>query len=495
MRGSHDALAGAPTLPLDKIQGFIVRGYRMSFVRHFALTVGDLDKARDFLTGLVDGREGWPQITTAEQWGPLKPDYCLNIGFTYKGLEAMAVPQRYLEASFNNRDHLPFVNGSAASAGEVGDVGESDPGRWILSDQDFHVILSLYTHDEPIRDAMTYLLLDHCLCGFDRPGADRIFDSQALNDDEVYFGYRDNIAQPILNCSQFTRPPDGGQDLVDTGAFLLGTATGAFAQTFPVPTPAAFGMYGCFGAFRILKQEVEKFDDQVASLAPAFGAAFGITDEKVQIKALKAKICGRWPNGTPLSLHPIDGNEAAPPLPRQDRNNFQFVLPNGDPKQPPGQSPDLGTNCPVSSHIRRANMRHFPLASSDPSKRRIMRRAMPYQTPFDRDNRQTGERGLMGFFLSACLLEQFEFVQKNWINNGSNPFSLANDPADPVMGTNKILPGGGPITETLPKPGQPLRDALVLTMDTFVTTRGSAYCYFPGMDGIRWIAAPIEQAV
>src|SRR5688500_708430 len=293
MRGSHDALAG-PTLPLDKIQGFIVRGYRVSFIRHFALTVSDLAKARDFLTGLVDGREGWPQITSAEQWGPLKPDYCLNIGFTYKGLQAMEVPAACLDASFNNRDHLPFVNGSAASAADVGDVADSDPKNWILSDQDFHVMLSLYAVDETSRDTISDTLLNHCLCGFEKPAADRIFDSQALNDDEVYFGYRDNIAQPILNCAQFTRPPDGGQDLVDTGAFLLGTATGAFAQTFPVPTPAAFGLYGCFGAFRILEQEVEKFEDQVARLAPAFGAAFGITDEKVQIKALKAKICGRW---------------------------------------------------------------------------------------------------------------------------------------------------------------------------------------------------------
>ena len=114
---------------------------------------------------------------------------------------------------------------------------------------------------------------------------------------------------------------------------------------------------------------------------------------------------------------------------------------------------------------------------------------MPYQSPFDRSNRNTGERGLMGFFLSACLLEQFEFVQKNWINNGNQPFSLAADKADPVMGTNKAPPGGA-ITELMPKPGQPLRDGLVLTMDTFVTTRGSAYCYFPGIDGIRWIANP-----
>src|SRR5688572_10230318 len=106
MLGSREARAG-PALPLDKIQGIIVRGYRLSFVRHFALKVSDVEQARLFLLGLVDGREGWPQITTAEHWGPLKPDYCLNISFTYKGLQAMEVPQRYLDASFNNRDHLP----------------------------------------------------------------------------------------------------------------------------------------------------------------------------------------------------------------------------------------------------------------------------------------------------------------------------------------------------------------------------------------------------
>ena len=41
--------------PLDKIQGFLLRGYRMSLVRHYCLSVADLDQARAFIVSLVDG--------------------------------------------------------------------------------------------------------------------------------------------------------------------------------------------------------------------------------------------------------------------------------------------------------------------------------------------------------------------------------------------------------------------------------------------------------
>ena len=493
LTGSRDAL-GQPALPLDKMQGFILRGYRMSFVRHFALTVNELEGARDFLVGLVNGRPHCPQITTAERWA-VRPDYCLNIGFTYPGLQAMGVPQAYLDASFNNRDHLPFVNGSAASAGVVGDVADSAPGNWVIDDRDFHVMLSLYAQNEDALKIVSDWILKHCAPGFAVPGADRMFDSQALPDDKVFFGYTDNIAQPIVDKAQFPRYPDGNQTPVDPGAFVLGEATGAFAASFPVPTPSQFGRYGCFGAFRILKQDVEGFDAHIARIAPAFGEAFGITDPQVQRDAVMAKMCGRWPNGTPLSLYPVNGDTPAPALPFALRNDFQFTLPNGAPGNP-SQNPDTGSNCPVSSHIRRGNMRNFPFAASAADKRRIMRRAMPYQNPYPAQPDRKSECGLMGFFLCACLTEQFEFVMQNWINNGTQQFSLAHDYADPLIGTN-IAPPGAAFTETLPHArvkGQPPQPPTIIPMESFVSTRGSAYCYFPGMDGLRWIAAPIEQS-
>lgn len=483
----------AKTLPPEKMQGFILRGYSFPFVRHVALTVQDAVAARAFVGGLVDGQMG-PQITTAEVWAPVKPDYCLNIGFTYPGLQALGVAQSSLDASFDNPDHRPFVIGSAESAVFVGDVATSAPANWRISDRDFHVMLSLWAQSEAVRDTVTKELAELFAAGFGTIGADRIFDSQDLPNDLVYFGYRDSIAQPIVDQAQFPRSPDGNQDIVDPGLFVLGEATGDFAKSFPVPTPDPLGHYGCFGAFRILHQDVDGFEAHIDSIKGAFGATFGITDPEVQRLAVKAKMCGRWPNGTPLSLYPIDGNQSAPALHPEQLNNFQYTLPSGDPADPT-KNPDVGTNCPVSSHIRRANMRNFPLASSSAAKRRIMRRAMPYQMPYDARNRDSGERGLMGFFLCACLTEQFEFVQDNWINNGTQAFSIGNkDYADPLMGTNPD-PAGGSFTETLRKPGGKFGDNEILPMSSFVTTKGSAYLYFPGIAGIAWIAVPKDERI
>jgi hypothetical protein len=70
-------------------------------VRHFLLMVGVPGEARKLLWRLVNGDESEaPQITTAEDWhvgfepGPgdntadvprHKPDYCLNLGITWRG--------------------------------------------------------------------------------------------------------------------------------------------------------------------------------------------------------------------------------------------------------------------------------------------------------------------------------------------------------------------------------------------------------------------------
>jgi len=465
----------------NKVQGIIPRGYRQSFVRHLALSVRDVAAAKALIGDLVGGKAGIPQITSAKGWVPPKPDYCLNISFTYPGLVKLLGADSASVASFNTYSHQSFVNGSAASAAVVGDVGASDPRNWVLDDRHFDVMLSVYAVSMKELDAQTERLKPLLAAGFDALSADRTFDSQALRNDEVYFGYHDNIAQPIIAGSPFPRHPDGGQDPVDPGAFLLGTAETTFFQMVAVPTPAAFGLYGCFGAFRILKQDVEGFEKQIEALAPQL-TAFGVVSLATQKQAVMAKICGRWPNGTPLALAPIDGDRIPDEMPPQDLNNFQFNLPKGDPAQDPSSAPDTGTNVPIGCHIRRGNMRSSPApyGEGNAQNHRIMRRAMPYQLPYkEGTSRDTGERGLMGFFLGATLVGQFEFVQQNWINDSSG-FSTVGDPADPLM--------GGEDPEYISTPTSPESDFQLQPLESFVTTKGSAYVYFPGIDGIRYIA-------
>jgi deferrochelatase/peroxidase EfeB len=454
--------------PLDKIQGFILRGYRMSFSRHFALSVRDVSAARSFIAGVVGKDPKYPQITSAVPWGARKAPYCLNIGFTYPGLQKLGVPKESLK-SFE----ASFVAGSAASSATVGDVGASDPSNWIVSDRDFDVLLTLFTLTEDDLASMSKQLSDLFAAGFDAPDpAKRIFDGQDLEDGKVYFGYKDGIAQPIIEGSPFSREPDGTQDCADPGAFMFGTARHSYYLSVPPPTPAELAMYGCFGAFRILRQDVDGFDKQIETLAPAFGVAFRITDPDVQRQALKAKMCGRWPNGTPLVLFPINGNALPPPLPPQKINDFNY-----------GSDPN-GLVCPIGAHLRRGNPRDtgVPGRAVD---HRILRRNLPYQIPYDPNNRNTGERGLVGWFLGTSLMEQFEFLLSTWINN---TFFSVTDAADPMVGMKKS-PAGGAYYETVPTPTDKAGSRnRVEPLNSFIVTKGSAYCYYPGIDGIRWIA-------
>ncbi|MFL6845465.1 MAG: hypothetical protein ACJ8ER_11365 [Allosphingosinicella sp.] len=476
---------------LAQIQGFLVRGYTMLLVRHFALSVSNPEAARRILGAMADGTGAF-QVTSAAPWGAVKPQYCLSAGFTYGGLKALGVPAATL-AGFATPDHQPFVDGAAKRAPFVGDIGASAPGNWVLDDSEFDVLLSLYVNDPDTLDRLSRQLEQVLLDGFVAPARNRIFDTQVYRDGQVYFGYEDGIGQPILAGSPFSSEPDGGQDLVDPGAFMLGTATGPYYASVPVPQPARFGQFGCFAAFRVLRQDVEGFEKQIDDLAPAVGKAFGISDSQPQLQrdAVKAKICGRWPNGTSLSVFPIQGDTPPPLLPPQKINDFLYLDEAG--------KPDKGQGCPIGSHARRGNMRLASAGDINPAfpgaptrDHRIMRRAMPYQLPYDSNNPDdpTSERGLAGFFLGTSLMEQWEFVQHNWINN-PNGFYIVIDPADPLMGDA----GSVAMYETAPTDTKPPgRNYKIRPMANFVFTKASAYIFFPGLDGIRFVAGDLTPA-
>ena len=95
---------------LPDIQGLIVRGYNMAYVRHFVLTIGEAAAALSFLEALISGT-GALAITTAAPWpGGAKPPYALNLGVTATGLEALRLPAD--EVEFNRFYFKPFLGGA-----------------------------------------------------------------------------------------------------------------------------------------------------------------------------------------------------------------------------------------------------------------------------------------------------------------------------------------------------------------------------------------------
>src|SRR5207247_160535 len=73
-------------------------------------------------------------------------DAWVTVAFTYRGLEALGVPQDSLD-SFAPE----FREGMAARASELGDVGDSSPGNWEkpLGTSDVHVALAALSPDSP----------------------------------------------------------------------------------------------------------------------------------------------------------------------------------------------------------------------------------------------------------------------------------------------------------------------------------------------------------
>ncbi len=185
-------------LDLSDVQGLVVRGYTMPTARHLVLRVDSAPRARALLASLLDGTSGRPQVTTAVPWTQ-KPDSCLNLSLTPAGLRALGVPEESL-TTFPEE----FLQGAAARAEVVGDIGPSDPSCWrpVFTDPGFHLLLSLFASTPQALERATRDLLAGSAPGLTE--VDRL-DAGLLPARVDHFGYVDGISQPTIDQA----PPTG----------------------------------------------------------------------------------------------------------------------------------------------------------------------------------------------------------------------------------------------------------------------------------------------
>ena len=455
-------------LDFADIQGHVLRGYRMGFVRHFVLRIDNAPAARAFLATLTAGEAEAPQITSAAPWTS-KPSYCLNIGFTYAGLKAINVPEASLQ-TFS----AEFREGPGPRAEQIGDVGESAPDHWIgglavsaASPSPAHVLLTLYAHSSDEREYRTAQLW--ALFGADGGIMELSHqDGQALPDGRVHFGYVDGLSQPAIEGGPPLKRPDD-QPAAPPGEFLLGYSSQYEGYAYPVPQPCALGKNGSFAAYRIFRQDVigfEKFLTQAAQTS------------KLNREMIAAKLCGRWRNGVPISLSP-DTDTPSSPLPREELNAFDYV--------PTPAYPDMfndvkGLRCPIGAHIRRSNPRSQRVAGGSGHLRRIIRRSMPYGPHYNPHAPDDGaERGLLMLAICVSLADQFEFLMNQWVNG--TLFAAGVSGPDPVIGN---------VDPAATRFVIPMEDGPNITLEgfsRFVMTQGSAYCFLPSLTAIRYLAA------
>ncbi len=437
---------------LRDIQGLILLDYNMPLVRHFLLKVERAQEALRFLGALAsESALAGLRITTAAD---KSAESCLNIGLTYAGLQALGLPATALDSFASTPS---FVAGAAARAWKVGDNDENAPERWWTDKEktrpkssDIHLLLSLYAQypqeknnlgsnrsSDPARKSIldtkaTRLKerLRNSLSVVWETDREELYDRNDPQSERpgklIHFDYKDGISQPQIAGA----PPAGtavypGQETVLPRAFLFGYASQWTSFRYPVPRPEQFGRNGSFAVFRVMKQEVDKFAQCPRKTAQR---------DRISEEEVAARLCGRKPNGDPLmetrSTH---------------INDFDYT---SDPK---------GEVCPFHSHIRRTNPRGEKIAGADTHQHPIIRGGMPYGPPYDPKNPDAEERGLLGLFIGVSIEDRFEFIMQNWMNKGGFRQGLPTKSVDPFH--------------------------------PFIMTRGSAYCFLPSINALKYIAA------
>jgi Dyp-type peroxidase family len=481
----------ADAVELEDIQGLVRFAHgHLKQSAFLLLKVKNRRSARSWLSKV--------QVTSAVKAVP-PPKRALQVALTSEGLRALGVAEALIQGF--SSEFVAGMAGDENRSRRLGDVGESEPGQWDWGYGEAvpHVLVMLYGEpadmDEWLREVSS-----QCAAGFEQL---RVLTTADMDGREP-FGFIDGISQPRLDWQRGRLARDEEipeyTNLSCLGEFLLGypneyggyTArplldsrgqTAELAIAEDAPYMADLGRNGSYLVFRQLQQDVRGFWQFVDRQA-------GGDEEKR--RDLAETMVGRKLDGKPI----LD--------PAGDRNDFDY-----------SQDPD-GLRCPLGAHIRRANPRNGDLPPGDQgflgwlrrmlgfdaqarrpdliaSTRfhRLIRRGREYGTRISitqalAGNGQADDRGLHFICLNANIARQFEFVQSAWIM-GSRFAGLKRE-RDPLLGHRQPEFDGTPTDGfSMPMPDGP--DAKVCGLPRFVTVRGGAYFFLPGIRALRYLAS------
>ena len=437
-------------LELEDVQHYLLTRPHATIAQYNFITFRNAQAGRDWVSTLSEivgtAKTVMAASETDMRW--------VSLAFTFNGLRRLGLDEESL-ASFPE----PFKQGMAARAQMLGDTGINHPDNWEdkITSEDLHAVVILFARDKEERERC---IKKHNEYLANHPGVEIL--STLLIEavppfDYVHehFGYRDRLTTPVIEGLGI-EPTAGSHAPSKAGEFFLGYPDDA--GVIPVqPQPEILSKNGSFLGYRKMREHVGAFRD--------FLKANGKTPEEQELVA--AKIMGRWrKTGAPLVLCPDKDDHE---LGFDDKRNNNFDYEKMDPH---------GYACPVTSHIRRMNVRDSRV-SRIMNRRLIIRRGGTYGPYLPEDAPDDGaNRGIAVFGGCADLARQFEFLISVW----------ANDPEFQELGEKDPFAGSidGPFELTVPK--RPIKKKLK-GLNAFTTVTGGAYFFLPGIKGLKYLAS------
>jgi Dyp-type peroxidase family len=511
------------------IQGILYSGYGpLEEASFLLLRITDPGEAKAWLAALVEEPDAEKLSYRVTHTGHLDSyqEQVLQVAFTAQGLRNLGVPDDVILA-FSRDFYLGLAGEESEAEGRsrrLGDIGENAPSEWEWGapGQLPDVLVMLYAEAGGLTAFQQMVMADLAL-GFEVFRVLRT--AKAPEGGETRrepFGFVDGIGQPKIDWDAKREPGTRADleygNLIAAGEFLLGYQNEYGLYTYrPLldaerdpdnilapaeddPRKRDLGRNGTYLVLRHLGQDVSGFwrfvskespRDNGVGLAEAMVGRRLITGDPL-IAASRAEIRGVGPDAQDIR-----------------QNGFTY---EPDPE---------GLTCPFGAHIRRANprsadlpggkqsliswlLRTLGLKRGDPrddlisSSRfhRIIRRGRPYGAVIDReialqDEAPGSTSGIYFIALNANISRQFEFIQNAWIVNAK--FNGMDGETDPLLGNRVPFPGDHPTDVfCLPQPSGPNRR--IAGLPRFVSVRGGAYFFLPGLRAIRFFARQNAKA-
>lgn len=497
-----------PVLNLDNIQGGILPGFRKDSQHFIFLRITDEAAARTWLKSLAPRISSASEVRQAHQlWkaqrrrlgrDPDNVDFLfLNCALTANGLRKLGVD------GVEQFDDAAFKLGLEARAGGIGDPPASSglpgaPDAWLFGAgrRQVDVLVTLAADDQQWVVRAERDLVDSARgAGLQRVHVDRGRVRPGDMAGHEHFGFKDGVSIPAIRgrtspgTDDFVEPrrwpadsafddlrqrfAEPGRPLIWPGHFLFGQLRQKRDDpTEPRPSSEppgpAWARDGSFLVYRRLAQNVLAFHSFLKIAAEKLreqGFAPDLTPQR-----LGALLVGRWESGWPIMRD--DKIDRGPNQPGE--NYFTFseatTIPLPDDPNPLNPVDPNGRVCPFAAHIRKVQPRDDSTDIGGMERtfqKAILRRGITFGPELtDAD----AERGLLFVSFQTSIVEQFEFLMSEWVNQPNKPHSGGG--VDPVISTARnatIKISNGQAEFDLEIPGG------------WVFATGGAYLFAPGI--------------